>query len=64
MINCIFSVTEEELQHSQFTFLGRRINIQNVNYAIQAKLAYAGRIPKNNEKKNYNDKSPKHVKGK
>lgn len=37
---CCFKVNEFETQHSLFTFLGRTIKIQNVNYAIQAKLAY------------------------
>jgi hypothetical protein len=53
---CIFKVNVEELQHSQFTFLGRRINIQNVNYAIQAKISYAGkRIIIENNKNCYNN---------
>jgi hypothetical protein len=44
---CCFKVSEAETQHSLFSFLGRTIKIQNVNYAIQAKLAYI-----NNSKKN------------
>lgn len=43
---CVFKVETEELQHSIFKFLGRSIRIQNVNYAIQAKLAYADKNPK------------------
>ena len=37
---CCFKVNEKETQHSEFTFLGRTIKIQNVNYCIQAKLSY------------------------
>lgn len=37
---CCFKVEKEELSHSRFSFLGRTISIQNVNYAIQAKIAY------------------------
>lgn len=38
---CCFKVSDEELQHSKVEFLGRKICIQNVNYAIQAKIAYS-----------------------
>ncbi len=37
---CIFKVEKEELQYSLFKFSGRTIKIQNVNYAVQAKVAY------------------------
>lgn len=40
---CCFKVAKLETQHSLFTFLGRTIRIQNVNYAIQAKIAYANK---------------------
>lgn len=43
---CVFKVDTEELQHSITTFLGRKIKIQNVNYAIEAKKAYAYRNDK------------------
>ena len=38
---CVFKVEELELQHSIFEFSGRRIKIQNINVAIQAKIAYS-----------------------
>jgi hypothetical protein len=38
---CIFKVEKLELQHSIFEFAGRRIKIQNINVAIQAKIAYS-----------------------
>jgi hypothetical protein len=44
---CCFKVEQEELQCSKFSFLGRTIFIQNVNYAIQAKIAYSSKNPKN-----------------
>lgn len=59
---CVFKVSEEELLHSQFTFLGRRINIQNVNYAIQAKISYAGKRVKIIESKNSTNNPSKHEK--
>jgi len=37
---CIFKVDTEELQHSICEFSGLKIKIQNINYAIQAKLSY------------------------
>lgn len=40
---CCFKVPDEELQHSKVSFLGREICIQNVNYAITAKMSYADR---------------------
>jgi hypothetical protein len=47
---CVFSVDDEELQHSKhkFTRNGKdyEICIQNVNYAIEAKKAYSSRNPK------------------
>jgi len=43
---CCFKVGIQELQSSSFNFLGRTILIQNVNYAIMAKMSYA----KNNDK--------------
>ena len=51
---CCFKVSDEELQHSKYTFVrdGKSftINLQNVNYAIEAKKAYA----KHNQ-------NPKHI---
>lgn len=51
---CCFKVSDEELQHSKYTFVrdGKSftINLQNVNCAIEAKLAYA----KHNQ-------NPKHI---
>ena len=47
---CAFKVSDAELQCSFTTFIRRnriwKINIQNVNYAIQAKIAYANKNPK------------------
>ena len=37
---CAFCVSAEELQYSYFFFNGRKIKIQNVNYAILAKKYY------------------------
>ena len=34
---CCFKVSDEEMQHSKIEFLGRKICVQNVNYAIMAK---------------------------
>ena len=45
---CCFKVSTEELQHSKVRFLGREIRIQNVNYAIRAKISYSD---KNNKHK-------------
>jgi hypothetical protein len=38
---CCFKVPDEFLQSSRITFLGRTLNIQNVNQAIIAKRVYA-----------------------
>jgi hypothetical protein len=46
---CCFKVSDEELQHSKVEFFGRKICIQNVNYAIQAKMTYADKNNKHNE---------------
>lgn len=37
------------MQHSKFKFLGREINIQNVNYALAAKKSYASKKNKHIE---------------
>lgn len=37
---CIFKVEDHWLQHSVFAINGLHLNIQNVNYAIAAKIAY------------------------
>ena len=39
-VDC-FKVPDNMLQHSLFSFLGKTIRIQNVNYAIEAKIQYA-----------------------
>jgi hypothetical protein len=46
---CCFKVPDEELSHSKIKFLGREICIQNVNYAIMAKRAYANKNDKHKE---------------
>jgi hypothetical protein len=50
---CAFKVGDNELQYSTvlFTRNGKilKINIQNVNYAIQAKIAYTSKNPKHKE---------------
>jgi hypothetical protein len=50
---CAFKVGIEELQCSVIRFTRddktRQINIQNVNYAIQAKIAYTSKNPKHKE---------------
>jgi hypothetical protein len=46
---CCFKVENQELQNSKVNFLGRTICIQNVNYAIQSKIAYSSRNPKHKE---------------
>ena len=46
---CCFKVPDERLQHSKIEFLGRKICIQNVNYAIMAKMAYADKNNKHKE---------------
>jgi hypothetical protein len=47
---CAFKVDDEELQHSFFKFVRNdktyNIKIQNVNYAIQAKIAYKWKTDK------------------
>ncbi len=43
---CCFKVSDEELQHSKTTFLRRTINVQNVNYAIQAEMSYSSKNDK------------------
>lgn len=45
---CCFKVSHEELEHTKVEFLGRKINVQNVNHAIIAKMTYAD---KNNKHK-------------
>lgn len=40
---CFFKVDSELLLSSPIEFSGRKVNIQNVNYAILAKLAYAAK---------------------
>lgn len=37
---CVFMVDDKLLLSTPIEFLGRKINIQNVNYAIMAKLSY------------------------
>jgi hypothetical protein len=54
---CAFKVDNEELQHSEIELFGKKIKIQNVNYAIQAKIAYS---KKNNNKNNEYKKNNKH----
>lgn len=46
---CCFKVSDEELHHSKVEFLGRKICVQNVNYAIQAKMSYADKNGKHKE---------------
>lgn len=46
---CCFKVSDEELQHSKIKFLGREICVQNVNYAIMAKMTYADKNNKHKE---------------
>lgn len=50
---CAFNVGQEELQHSLFRFTRdgkeRTICIQNVNYAIQAKISYTSKTSKHKE---------------
>ncbi len=38
---CCFKVPEDHMQHSIFEFSGRKIKLQNVNYAILAKKQYS-----------------------
>jgi hypothetical protein len=37
------------MQHSKIEFLGRKICVQNVNYAIMAKMTYADKNDKHKE---------------
>lgn len=37
---CVFKVDDNSLQHSEMDICGRKLKIQNVNYAIVAKIAY------------------------
>lgn len=50
---CAFKVNNEELQCSSVTFTRndktRKINIQNVNYAIQAKMSYSSKTQKHKD---------------
>ena len=46
---CCFKVSDEEMQHSKIEFLGRKICVQNVNYAIMAKMTYADKNNKHKE---------------
>lgn len=46
---CCFKVSDEELEHSKFTFLNRKINIQNVNCAIIAKKTYSKKNKKHQD---------------
>ena len=46
---CCFKVSDEEMQHSKIEFLGRKICVQNVNYAIIAKMTYADKNNKHKE---------------
>jgi len=51
---CCFKVEDDELQFSKISFRGVTIHLQNVNYAIQAKIAYS--------KKEYNTKHKEDLK--
>lgn len=50
---CVFSVDDEELQHSKHTFVRNgkeyKLFIQNVNYAIEAKKSYSSRNSKHRD---------------
>jgi hypothetical protein len=46
---CVFQVDELELQHSIITVHGRKLRIQNVNHAINAKRAYADKTNKHKD---------------
>jgi hypothetical protein len=56
---CAFKVSSEELNCSTITFtrdnIARKINIQNVNYAIQAKMAYSSKTQKHKDDLNSMD---------
>ena len=43
---CVFKVKEEYLQHTTVHIKGRKMNIQNVNHAIIAKISYANHSEK------------------
>lgn len=43
---CVFKVDDEELQHSLAELEGVTLRVQNVNYAILAKMSYADRSGK------------------
>ena len=45
---CVFRVDKEVLQHTTFEFARRKINIQNCNYAVAAKIAYSKKRDENN----------------
>lgn len=53
---CVFKVEQKELEHSEIQFYGKILKIQNVNYAIQAKIAYSERNPKHKDDLSYIDK--------
>jgi len=46
---CCFKVSDKELEHSEVQFFGRKIRVQNVNYAIMAKMAFAAKNSKHKE---------------
>lgn len=52
---CCFKVSDEELQSSKITVRGLTIHIQNVNYAIQAKIAYAIKAHNTKHRDDLND---------
>lgn len=43
---CCFKVPDEMLVYEKVSFLGRNINIQDVKFAIMAKIAYIDKNPK------------------
>ena len=45
---CVFRVDKEVLQYTTFEFARRKINIQNCNYAVAAKIAYSKKRDENN----------------
>lgn len=46
---CVFLVPDNMLEHSEYSFSGRTIKLQNVNYAIEAKINYAYKNKKHQE---------------
>lgn len=46
---CAFSVPSEQMLHAVMNFEGLKLRIQNINYAIQAKLIYTSKTPKHKE---------------